>query len=377
MKALRIFSRIFVGLVFMFSGFVKSVDPLGFTYKLQEYMISYHMDWFSNMALYIAIFLCAVEFVLGVALVFNAKMKIVAWLTLVMMLFFTGLTFYSAVANPVSDCGCFGDAIKLTNWETFYKNVVLMVFVIIIVFTRKKDDFNLSNKSQWASIVGGTAFLLSISIYSYRHLPIIDFLPWKIGNKISEQVVPTPEIAKVFLIYKNKKTGEVKEYPSDNFPWQDSVWVENWEFKDQRKEISQPFKEAPIHDFSISDQDGNDFTEQFIGNPKYQFILVTYLVEKADKGVFKEKINDFAKKCESDSVSFIGVSGSSFEVMDNFRHEVQAGFNFYSTDATALKSMVRANPGLLLLKNGVVIDKWHYNDFPDYAKMKEKYSFKK
>jgi len=372
MKSLRIISRTLVGLVFMFSGFVKGVDPLGLTYKLQEYFIAYNMEWLHGMALVFAVILCMIEFTLGVMLVFGVKPKLTAWLSLILMGFFTVLTLISAIYSPVSDCGCFGDAIKLTNWQTFYKNVVLMVFVLFLVFTNKFAIAAFKPKGEITVTILGAGFMIFISVFSLRHLPVIDFLPWKVGNKISEQVVPMPEISDVFLVYKNKKTGKTIEYTAKTLPWQDSVLMANLEFVDQRKKIIQPYKEAPVHDFVVSDENGNILTDKIVANPRYQFILVSYNLSDTEKDSFKE-INKFVEGCDKDSISFVEFSGNNFDIIDVFRHDVQAMYPFYIVDETALKTMIRANPGLLLLQNGVVLAKWHWRDIPEYAVVKEKY----
>jgi hypothetical protein len=203
-------------------------------------------------------------------------------------------------------------------------------------------------------------------------LPIIDFLPWKIGVKISEKVLPTPEIADVYLVYKNKKTGEMLEYTAKTLPWQDSVLMSNIEFVEQKKKIIQPFKEAPIHDFVISDQDGNIITDQIMGYQGTQFLMVSYDLSTSNKDAFLS-MNKFAEAAEKDSIPFMALTGSIPEIVDAFRHDVQAMYPFYTVDETALKSVVRASPGLVLLEKGVVIMKWHYNDFPEYSAVKEKY----
>jgi len=356
----------------MFSGFVKGVDPLGLTYKLQEYFIAYNMEWLHGMALVFAVILCMIEFTLGVMLVFGVKPKLTAWLSLILMGFFTVLTLISAIYSPVSDCGCFGDAIKLTNWQTFYKNVVLMVFVLFLVFTNKFAIAAFKPKGEITVTILGAGFMIFISVFSLRHLPVIDFLPWKVGNKISEQVVPMPEISDVFLVYKNKKTGKTIEYTAKTLPWQDSVLMANLEFVDQRKKIIQPYKEAPVHDFVVSDENGNILTDKIVANPRYQFILVSYNLSDTEKDSFKE-INKFVEGCDKDSISFVEFSGNNFDIIDVFRHDVQAMYPFYIVDETALKTMIRANPGLLLLQNGVVLAKWHWRDIPEYAVVKEKY----
>ena len=372
MKTLRIIIKTLVGLVFMFSGFVKGVDPLGLTYKLNEYFIAYNIQWLTPLALTIAIILCVLEFLIGLMLVFGVKPKLSSWLAFIMMFFFTILTLLSAIYSPVSDCGCFGDAIKLSNWDTFYKNVVLIIFTIFLILSLKKAKSIFTPKNEIGIIILGAGVLFFISIYSLRHLPIIDFLPWKVGNKISEQVVATPEKADVFLIYKDKKTGQTFEYTSKTLPWQDSVKMASIEFVDQKKKIIEPYKEAPIHDFVINDEAGNIITDKIVANPNFQFILVAYDLGKTEKKSFTE-INKFVAGCDIDSISFAGISGSNFEMIDAFRHDVQAMFPIYIVDETALKSMVRANPGLLLLKNGVVLAKWHWRDIPEYKDVKEKY----
>ena len=365
MTFLRNFSRIVVGLVFIFSGFVKAVDPLGSQYKFQDYFSAFGMEWMSGMALVLGVLLCLAEFVMGFAFLFNVKMKFFSWLMLLFMLFFTGLTLWLAFSNPVSDCGCFGDAIVLTNWQTFYKNVVLMVFVLIVFFSRKKFKPGLSNLGQFVVTGLSVVILLGVSVYSYNHLPLIDFMPWKVGSRISEKVVPTPEIAEILLVYKHKETGQTYEYTSKTLPWKDTLFFNKLEFVDQKKKVIQEYKEAPIHDFIIDDINKENQTASIIGNPGWQFILVCYDIDKTNRDVFK-KANEFYSNCLRDSIAFAALSGSSFEKIDYFRHGVSTEIPFYTVDETALKSVVRANPGLLLLKEGIVVDKWHYRDFPDW-----------
>jgi uncharacterized membrane protein YphA (DoxX/SURF4 family) len=372
MKISRIICRTLVGLLFMFSGFVKSVDPLGFTYKLQEYFIAYHFTWLSSFATLLAIILFIIEFAIGAMLVFGVKPKLTSWLAFVMMFFFTGFTLLSAINNPVSDCGCFGDAIKLTNWESFFKSIILLILAIFLVLTSKHSIPAFSKRTEYVVIILSAGIILFTSIYSLRHLPLIDFLPWKVGSKISEQVISTPEIAESILKYRDKKTGQIYEYTSKTLPWQDSVKWASIEYDTTIKKVIQAFKEAPIHDFVIEDDDGNNLTDKIISNPGYQFILVAYDITKTNRDAF-EAINKLVEGCDKDSISFVGLSGSVYETIEAFRHDVQAMFPIYNVDETALKTMIRSNPGLLLLKNGVVIAKWAWRDVLEYADVKEKY----
>ncbi len=372
MKFIKIFSRILVGLVFMFSGFIKGIDTFGYTYKIQDYFIAFKMSWFVPTAFYIAVLFCIFEFMIGVALVFRLKPRLTSIFLLLFMSFFTLLTLYLALKNPVTDCGCFGDFLVISNWQTFYKNIVLMIFTLIIFFTSNSYKKPKSAFYQLTVFLLGLIGIISIIIYCYRHLPIIDSLPWKKGNNIRQLVLPTPEVSKIFLIYKNKTTGETKEYPSDNYPWKDSTWLANWQFVDQRKEIIKPFIPAPIHDFTITDTYGDDYTSEFFNKSGYQFILVAHDINKTNKDAFKEA-NQLYKLCAKDSIPFITLSGSTFQSIGEFTKEIPVDFTIYNTDETALKTMIRSNPGLILIKDGIVIGKWHYNDFPEYSSLKERY----
>jgi hypothetical protein len=355
--------------VFMFSGFVKAVDPLGSQFKFTDYFLAFGMDAFIPAAMVFGFILFALEFFLGFAFVFNIKVKQLSWLMMLFMLFFTVLTLILAITNAVSDCGCFGDAIVMTNWETFFKNLVLIVFALVVFFTRKKFVNKIHPVFQGTLAVIGLAVVLGVGIYSLRHLPLIDFMPWKKGAVISKQILPTQEIAEIKLVYKNKETGEVLEYTSKTLPWQDTVFFSKLEFVDQKKKVIQAFKDAPIHDFIIDDVDKVSHNQEIIGNPGWQFILVCYDLDITSKSEFAA-INTLASACAKDSISFVGLSGSDWQKIDYFRHEVKATFEYYTVDETALKSVVRSNPGLVLLSQGVVVDKWAWRDIPTYEEFK-------
>ncbi|MEI6122731.1 MAG: BT_3928 family protein [Bacteroidota bacterium] len=371
MKIIRAISRVLLGLVFMFSGFVKAVDPLGSMYKFQEYFVSFHMTWLIPYALALGILLCCCEFLLGFAFVFNAKLKSFSWLMLLFMLFFLILTFILALTNPVSDCGCFGDALILTNWQTFYKNLILIALALIIFSGRKQLKNRYPNVTQYGILTMGLAIILWVSIFSLRHLPLIDFMPWKVGNVISEQVLPTEEKADITLLYKNKETGQTYEYTSKTLPWKDTTFFKKLVFVEQKKKVISPYKEAPIHDFMIDDVNKVNHNNELIGNTKFQFLLVSHDLSEVEKSVFVS-LNSFYAQCVKDSVGFVALCGSDFVSIDYFRHDVQADYPFFAVDETALKTVVRSNPGLVLLKNGVVLDKWAWRDFPTYEKFKDK-----
>lgn len=367
MKLLRIVSRILVGIVFIFSGFVKGVDPLGTAYRIEDYFIAYGMEWAMPLALFLSISLCMLEFVLGVALVLNIRLKQLSWVLLILMSFFTLVTFYDALYAPVPDCGCFGDAIILTNWETFYKNVVLMVFVFIIFRFRKKFKSLLEIKGQnvvlFIAVIGFSWF----SIYQHEHLPMIDYRDWKVGVDITPDNAAQPE---TYLIYQNRKTGETKEYLSPNYPWKDSVWMSEWEFVDQRI-VEQ--KTSQLSNLRFEDVNGDDLTEEIIYNPGFQFLLLSWDINKfPPKAV--SSIRTLVEELNDKGYPIQGLSASLFEDINVFRGKNKIKIPFYNADDIVLKTMIRANPGIILLKDGLILDKWHYNDCPTVAEIEANYS---
>ncbi len=366
MKSFKIIARILVGLVFIFSGFVKGIDPLGTAFRMEDYFIVFGMPWAIPFTLILSIFLCTLEFSLGISLFFNLWIRRTAWILLPMMIFFTVLTFFDARYNIVPDCGCFGDALKLTNLQTFLKNVALMLLVVPIFIFRNKYR-------GWAPVPGQIIILLifaglfgGTSLYAYRHLPLIDFMSWKTGNKVSQQnFLPV----KFYLTYQNKETGESKEYLSPNYPWNDSVWMTKWGFKSQRIEDPNVAQGAALR---IENESGDDITGYILDNPGLHFILVSYDLQKANLKAFAE-IRTFYDKAEADSLSFVCLTNALPAEVKRFRRDHALAFEFYYADDVILKTMVRANPGLILMKNGVVLAKWHYNDFPEYEAVRKKF----
>lgn len=366
MKRIATFSRILVGIVFIFSSFVKGVDPLGTAYKIEDYFIAYGWEWAMPFALFLAISLCALEFILGVAALLNLRMKFMAWPLLFLMSYFTVLTYFDAIYEPVPDCGCFGDAIKLTNWETFYKNVFLILLVIIIFWNRKKYSSFLSSGIQNTLIILFIAGFTLFSVYQYRHLPLIDFRGWKIG---AELVPDNRGEAKIYLKYQSKATGETMEYLSPNYPWNDSAWLAEWEFVDQRIDDSGVIKG---HSLMISDAEGNDVTSYFIENPGYQFLLVSWNLNEAPLAAFQDASKLSAELIDAGH-SFIVLTGSLMDDVEEFSQAYNPDLEYFNADDIELKTMIRANPGLILIKDGIVLDKWHWRDFPTYEDLRSEY----
>jgi len=366
MKILRTSFRILVGLVFVFSGFVKGIDPLGTVYRMEDYFIVFNIPAFIPFSLYLTIFLCVLEFSLGISLLFNLWIRKTVWLLVPMMMFFTILTFFDAVYNLVPDCGCFGDALKITNLQTFLKNIVLMAFVLAVFAWRKKYRSLFPPWGVYTSLLITVLAFSSLSIQSYRHLPLIDFMAWKVGNRVNKtEALPVT----FYVTYKNKKTGAEKEYISPNYPWNDSVWLADWIFTSQR--VVDPNKNQGLA-LRVEDQHGTDYTSNILDNPDYQFILVSYDLNKANKAGF-HKILPFCKSAIRDGNSFICLTNSLPGEIKKFRMDNGTAFDYYNSDEVVLKTMVRSNPGLILLKDGVVLAKWGFRDFPSYEQAKERY----
>jgi hypothetical protein len=282
------------------------------------------------------------------------------------MIFFTFLTLYDAIYNPVPDCGCFGDAIKLTNWATFYKNVILMVFVSIIFSSRKKFNPPFTNTMEYAIAFVVAAVFVSFSIYNYQHLPVIDFREWKVGNNM---VPDEQNEADIYLTFRNKESGETKEYISPDYPWQDSVWMAEWEFVDQR--VDESMMVLP-HELVIEDEEGNTLTESFVNNIDFQFFAISYYLEESKVEAFAE-MNELFERADHDGYSFIALTSSLSDEVDKFRKNLHPHMEVYFADDVVLKTIIRSNPGLMLMKDGVVLGKWHYNDLPEYDDLKSGY----
>ncbi len=358
------FSRIFVGGLFIFSGLVKINDPVGTQIKLEEYFTVF-ADSFASFfsvfvpyALPIAMILIVLELVLGVAVLIQFRMNITATILLLLMLFFTWLTFYSAYTGKVTDCGCFGDAIPLTPWESFIKDVILMVFVLHLFWHRKRLAPLVSASAGTVTVVVSTLISFGIGWYALAHLPYIDFRPYKVGNSIPENMLPAedPVIEYTFV-----KDGE--EVNSESWLSAD----DGYEYVDSRT-LNEKESTPKITDYQVVDAEGNDFTDYTFNGPK--LIYVVYNAGKADT----EEVDEMAALAREldGKIDVLAMTASSGEAFEAFRHEHQLAVPYYFVDATVLKAMIRSNPGILLLNDGVVLGKWHNNDVPDLDEIIER-----
>lgn len=366
LTVLRNLFRILVGAVFVFSGFVKGIDPLGTVYRMEDYFVAFNLPVFIPYSLILTIFLCTLEFTLGVSLLLNLWIRKTAWILLPMMIYFTIITFFDAFYNVVPDCGCFGDAIKMTNMQTFLKNIVLMAMVVPIFLWRKKYRSFLPSTGDAIVLALVAAAFTWMSVHCYRHLPMIDFMAWKVGNRVNR--VETKPLT-FYVTYKNKKTGEEKEYVSPNYPYNDSVWMSQWTFVSQR--VDDPNRNSGMV-LKVEDSTGTDYTSSILDNPDFHFVMVAYDLAKANADGIR-KIVPLAAKAAYDGRSFVCLTSASPGDIGQFVRNHSLDFPVYNADDIVLKTMIRSNPGLILMKDGVVLAKWGFRDFPGYEEIKSGY----
>jgi len=351
-------SRFVLAIVLMVSGFVKAVDPMGAMYKLQEYASAFSADILSDdWMLFLAILQAALEFLAGIFLLLGVYRKPLAVFVLLMFLFFTPFTLYIAIAGPVDDCGCFGDAVTLTNTETFLKNLFLLMLAVAVFLGRRRFVYNISSKSRWMAVIFSIFYIAVLEGVSLSHLPVVDFRPYAVGNDLRGMVQASYDTYEVVSVY--EKDGERREFSEDNIP--DSSWL----FVESRSELVTKGEKPLISDFSIVDWDEDyDIAEDVLADTGYVCILAIEEVEKASVSRV-DKINDLYDYCLENSVPFYAATSSEEEAIALWRRRTGAEYPIYWADASMLRTMVRANPGLLLLKNGVVVGKWDSADIPD------------
>ena len=351
--------RLLVGALFIFSSFTKGVDPLGTKYKMLDYLAVYGMTWLNDFALVLAMLMILAEFIVGICLITKIFPRLAVLGATLLMLFFTTTTLFDALYDLVPDCGSFGTAIKMSNWQTFYKNLVIDTVLIPLVFNNKKLENKMSGKTQF--IIGciyALAFL-GFEIYNYRHLPVVDFMNWKVGKQLTNETV---EESKIYLTYKNKATGETKEYLSPNYPWNDSVWMSQWEFVDQRVEGGSNFL-----GFSALDEDGNDVTENILTTENLLMFTSHDLTKLTEKEW--EKIHEITETAEKHGFTVIWTVANEPEYVEQLRSKYDFLYEVYYADELEIKPIVRSNPGLIWLDNGLVKDKWSVIDFSKALKV--------
>lgn len=367
-KRMLVAGRILLGVLFLFSGFSKGVDPLGTAYRIEDYFIAYGVDWMMPSAVFFSFLLNTGELLLGGLLLFNVKPRITAWLVLLMMTAFTLITLNDALNNPVPDCGCFGDALIMSNWQTFYKNLVIMALVLLVFTNRNHLSGSFRNATEWALAAGLAALFITFQFLNFINLPMMDFRSWKIGNRL---YVENPLPVKYYLTYRNTETGETKEYLSPNYPYSDSAWMAKWEFVNQRTEDP---NRLPGMDLAIITFEGEEVTGDYLQNPDYHFIVVAWDLKIADEKAFQQ-IHQLYQSAEENGYGFIVLTATLPDNIQQFLEAQNIPFDmpFFNADDITLKTIIRANPGLILVKDGQVIDKWHHNHLPAWDELTQEY----
>lgn len=372
MKSFVQIARLIVGFLFIISGFVKVVDPIGLSFKLEEYFSPQVLDipFLMNFSLGLASFFAIIEIVLGIFLLLGVWRKFTVFALLGTIIFFTFLTFYSAYFNKVTDCGCFGDALKLEPWTSFYKDVVLLILILVLCFGNVHIRPLFVDKANRIIIGAGTFISMVIAYIGINHLPIIDFRPYAVGKnlvdgmKSAEELGLKPTVYSTLYTMKNKMNGEVvtindKEYVADKKWYKDGT---PWEMQvdKTRSVITQKGYEAPIHDF-VFDCEGEDKTAFYLSQPKVLLFVIPFTEKINDKAV--RALNQLAKEAKAKGFTVVGVSNNPVK---------NAEFEMCFMDQTTMKTIIRSNPGIVLIDQGVVKAKYHSNDLPTVNTLEKK-----
>ena len=371
MRLVKNLCRIIVGIVFIYSGFVKGIDPLGSDYKFTDYFNAFGMGWMNATTLFFSFALSLVEFLIGIALLFNLWVSRMAWGSLLFMAFFTPLTLVLALTNPVSDCGCFGDAMILTNWQTFWKNIILLLLAIMIFMYRKEYKSSLPLVGQFSFLALAGAGMLCLSVYCYRHLPVLDFRPYAVGKNITEGMrLPEgtePDQYEVTLKYKNKQTGEVLSFTEENYPWQDTL---NWEYESSSERLVKKGYITPIHDLVIEHPTLGNITEEILEDDNHTILAVAYNLTQSDVQ-YQPAINRLAEYAQEKGIRFYGLTSSSERDIETYKKRYHVPYEFCTADEIQLKTMIRSNPGVIILREGTILDKWAGKDVPDVKELQD------
>lgn len=365
-----VLARIIFGATFVFSGFVKAVDPIGLAYKIEDYLIAFQLTSFIPAALLLSVILIVVEFLLGVFILLGLNRRVTTIIGLLFMLVMTPVTFYIALYNPVEDCGCFGDALIIDNWTTFYKNIILISLIFFLFFYYKsiKPLFTKSTKLYVTLFVIIFSFLFCI--YNILYLPIMDFRPYKIGADIQKQIEDDLKSGDVYEnIYVYEKDGVKEEFTEENFPWEDSSWT----FVELKSELIKEGDKPIIEGFHIIEYEtdstgalvtGSDITNEMLQNP-LSLWAISLSLDKANSSALK-KIISLSYYAHQNNIDFYLLTASDIGIIESWSERNKAtSIKFASMDELTLKTIIRYNPGLLLMQKGVVVGKWSGRALPD------------
>lgn len=351
--------RFALALVFAFSGFVKAVDPMGTVYKMADYADAFGLTMHPWMLLLGAWLLIIVEYMMGMALFFGLYRRFYLWLMIAFLGVMTPLTLVLALTNPVSDCGCFGDALVLTNWQTFGKNVVLLLMAIVVLRCHKRIWRVISERTQWLIFVYALVAIAVFMRYNMRHLPVLDFRPYAIGTNLIEGMTipedaPQDEYETLFVL---EKDGEQRTFTFDDYP--DSTWT----FVKRESRLVRQGYVPPIADFHLSTLEGEDVTWEVLDYPGYTFLVVSHELRRANEGML-DVINDLYDYAKVGGHQFYMLTSSNAQSIAQWTERTGASYPYLNADDILLKTMVRANPGLIVLKEATIVGKWSAIDMP-------------
>jgi len=376
-KVINVFtllSRLIIGITFTFSGFVKSVDPLGTAYKIQDYFIALNLTELYSLSLILSVILSVGEFLLGVFILLGLYRKVTSVLVVLFMIIMAPLTLWIALENPVKDCGCFGDALIISNWQTFYKNIVLSVCAILLLVKYKNIKSFIGKNTELIVALFTIIFGFSFALYNIIYSPVLDFRPYKIGSHLSDKMNVDHTMAGEFEnIFVYEKEGQQKEFTEDNYPWDDTTWtfvnMETRMVKEGIKPEIEDFHVELVHyDDSVKSFVNNDITATILEDSAYAFWMISYLLEDAET-IYLNQFKDIAEYAAMNNYNFYCITSSPSETINEWGKMYNTNFIFCQADERMLKTIIRSNPGLLLVKNGTVINKWSDNKLP---KIKEK-----
>ncbi|MCC6187144.1 MAG: DoxX family protein [Chitinophagaceae bacterium] len=363
MKYILWLLRIIVGALFIFSGLIKANDPLGLAYKMNEFFDVWGMSGLASISLGLSVLMIGFEIIAGIGLLLGASFRLFSFLLLLLTLFFTFLTAYVYLTDKIKECGCFGDCIKISNAETFWKDVVLTILVVILFIYRNKVQPLFNNKITAALMIVTVVFAFGIQWRTLNYLPTYDCLAYKKGANIWEQMQPppgsTPDVYKNVMTY--EKDGKRQDFDETNYPWQDTTW----KFIDNKPVLIQKGNSDPaIKDFVLNDYNGNDLTESLLKEPGYTFLLYIRDVKKASLENI-DRLQNLVAKANQLNVPFYVLSSSSQSDAEKFATDYKLqGAQWLIIDGTVSKTAMRSNPGLMMLKDGTIQEKWSFKTYP-------------
>ncbi|MDR2385817.1 MAG: DoxX family protein [Tannerella sp.] len=357
-KTITEICRIIIGVTFIFSGLMKAIDPIGGALKMEDYFGAFSLSALKPLAVFISINLSSVEFMMGLCILAAVYRRITTFCILVFMSFMTLLTFYLAIFNPVHDCGCFGDALIITNWQTFYKNVFVLLPASVMIFINNRLMYPIySSKVQWFITLFAYFFPTVFACYNVYHEPIKDFRPYKISNNIPQLMSFPADAPQDVYEYIYEKNGEKKSFTPETAPANDSTWT----FAEAK--LVKSGYVPPVTTFELYDKEGNNIAEEILSDEKGVFLLVSPKLEKAnDKSI--DEINNIYDYAVENQLKFYCLTSSDEQNIRSWINSTGAEYPFLMADDVTLKTMIRSNPGLVLLKSGTVLNKFHYNDLP-------------